>query len=103
MLTFTAATCCILQPLRSSAKVHPDLHVQVALLKTLALVSSELPSVPDATLQQCMSIAERLAGAYSTLWPKQRSTIDAAFVGMLKALSAKQAILTSLCLLDMSL
>ena len=73
--------------------------MQIALLKTLALVASELPSVPDATLQQCMSIAERLAGAYSTLWPKQRSTIDAAFVGMLKALSAKQATFTPLCLL----
>ena len=73
--------------------------MQIALLRTLALVASKLPSVPDATLQQCMSIAERLAGAYSALWPKQRSTIDAAFVGMLKALSAKQAILTSLCLL----
>ena len=72
--------------------------MQIALLKTLALVASELPSVPDATLQQCMSIAERLAGAYPTLWPKQRSTIDAAFVGMLGALSTKQALSTSSCL-----
>ena len=77
--------------------------MQIALLKTLALVASELPSVPDATLQQCMSIAERLAGAYSTLWPKQRSTIDAAFIGMLKALSAKQAISAYICLLALCL
>ena len=65
--------------------------MQVALLKTLALVASELPSVPAATLQQCMSIAERLAGAYPRLWPKQRANVDDAFIGMLQALSAKQA------------
>ncbi len=64
-------------------------HVQVALLKTLALVASELPSVPDATLQQCMSLAERLAGAYPGLWPKQRAAVDDAFIGMLQAMSAK--------------
>ena len=77
-------------------------HVQIALLKALALVASELPAVPDTTLQQCMSIAERLAGAYPALWPKQRSTIDAAFLGTLKALSAKQAIFISICLLVLS-
>ncbi len=65
--------------------------MQVALLKTLALVASELPSVPAATLQQCMSVAERLAGAYPRLWPKQRATVDDAFTGMLQALSPKQA------------
>ena len=65
--------------------------MQVALLKALALVASELPSVPAAALQQCMSIAERLAGAYPRLWPKQRTTVDDAFIGMLQALSAKQA------------
>lgn len=67
--------------------------VQIALLKTLALVASELLSVPEATLQQCMRVAERLASAYSALWPKQRAAVDAAFVGMLQALSAKQACL----------
>ena len=65
--------------------------MQVALLKTLALVASELPSAPAATLQQCMSLAERLAGAYPRLWPKQRATMDDAFIGMLQALSTKQA------------
>ena len=65
--------------------------MQVALLKTLALVALELPSVPAATLQQCMSVAERLAGAYSRLWPKQRASVDNAFIVMLQALSTKQA------------
>lgn len=61
------------------------------MLKTLALVALELPSVPAATLQQCLSVAERLAGAYSRLWPKQRASVDEAFIGMLQALSTKQA------------
>ena len=43
-----------------------DCPAQVALLKTLALalVAAELPSVPAATLQQCMTMMERLAGAW---------------------------------------
>ena len=66
-------------------------HLQVALLKALALLASELPSVPDATLQQCLGLAERIAGAYPGLWPKQRVTVDDVFRGMLQALSGKQA------------
>ena len=68
-----------------------DHSAQVALLKTLALVAAELPSVPAATLQQCMTVAERLAGAYPGLWPKQRVAVDEAFSSMLQALSTKQA------------
>jgi len=57
---------------------------------------AELPHIPEITLQQCVDIADRVAQAYPSLWPKQRPPVHAALCELLAALAPKEALLTGL-------
>lgn len=67
--------------------------LQVALLRGLAQVVTELQEVPDAALAACTAVAGRLAGAYSDLYPGQRAAAHAALVTLLHALAPRPALL----------
>lgn len=70
--------------------------MQVALLRALSRIMAELPHIPEITLQQCVDIADRIAQAYPSLWPKQQLPVHAAFCDLLAALAPKQALLNGL-------
>ncbi|KAK9826371.1 hypothetical protein WJX81_003941, partial [Elliptochloris bilobata] len=70
-------------------------YYEVALLRALALVVTELAEVPDAALAACLAVAGRLAGAYSGLFPIQRAAAHAAVAALLHALAPRPALLAA--------
>lgn len=62
----------------------------------LAKVLAELQTADEATLQQCLHVAQRIVASYRGLWPKQRIPVHAAFNILLAGLRSKPAVLQSL-------
>ena len=67
----------------------------VALLSSYAELARYLPSVDEALLQQLVSVALRVAEAYSELYPKQRKQACGALRDSLLVLEGKGAALPS--------
>lgn len=69
---------------------------QVALLRALAGIVTQLPHIPEVTLQQCLDITDRIARSYGSMWPKQQLRVHSALCSLLAALAPKQAPLAGL-------
>ena len=61
----------------------------------LAKVLTELDTIEEPVLQQCLHVIERIVQAYRGRWPKQRLPVHAALNTFLSALRTKPAVLQS--------
>ena len=52
-------------------------------------IAAQLDDPDDEFLRLCLRVAERIAGAYIYLWPKQRAAVHDVLISLMTALESK--------------